>query len=134
MLHFGIFGTFTGHSISLGVDNGTPDGGLYAQLMMKKHLTNINILHTSFKTRSVIDFNHIDKSLKKQLMNYIIIPILNLKASFGKKSPHDVQKTKSIMQFVIVLLIVSGTIAGRVSTNLFVLGILPCSCLILKTY
>ena len=68
MLHFGKFGTFTGHSISLGVDNGTPDGGLYAQLMVKKHLTNINILHTSFKTRSVIDFNHIDKSLKKQLM------------------------------------------------------------------
>ena len=58
----------TGHSISLCVDNGTPDDGLYAQLMMKKHLTNINILHTSFKTRSVIDFNHIDKSLKKQLM------------------------------------------------------------------
>ena len=29
------------------------------------------------------------------------------------------------MQFVIVLLIVSGTIAGRVSTNPFVLGILP---------
>ena len=27
MLHFGIFGTFTGHSISLGVDNGTPDEG-----------------------------------------------------------------------------------------------------------
>ena len=45
MLHFGIFGTFTGHSISLCVDNGTPDDGLYAQLMMKKHLTNINITY-----------------------------------------------------------------------------------------
>ena len=100
---------------------------------MKKHLTNINILHTSFKTRSVIDFNHIDKSLKKQ-WNNIIIQILNLKASVGKKSPHDVQKTKSVMQFVIVLLIVSGTIAGRVSTNPFVLGILPGSGLILKTF
>ena len=38
------------------------------------------------------------------------------------------------MQFVIVLLIVNGTIAGRVSTNPFVLGILPGSGLILKTY
>ena len=58
---FGIFGTFTGHPISLGVDNGTLDGGLYAQSMMKKHLTDINILHMSFKKRSVINFNHIDK-------------------------------------------------------------------------
>ena len=38
------------------------------------------------------------------------------------------------MQFVIVLLIVGGTIAGRVSKNPFVLGILPDSGLILKTY
>ena len=67
MLHFlGISGTFTGHSISLGVHNGTLDGGLYAQLMMKKHLTDINILHMSFKKKSVINFNHIAKSLKKQ--------------------------------------------------------------------
>ena len=58
---FGIFGTFTGHFISLGLDNGTHNGGLYAQLMMKKHLTDINILHMSFKKRSVINFNHIDK-------------------------------------------------------------------------
>ena len=62
----GIFGTFTGHSISLGEDNGTLDGGLYAQFMMKNHLTDINILHMSFKKRSVINFKHIDKSLKKQ--------------------------------------------------------------------
>ena len=34
---FGTFGTFAGHSISLGVNNGTLDGGLYAQLIMKKH-------------------------------------------------------------------------------------------------
>ena len=31
----GIFGTFTGHSISFGVDNGTLDGGLYALVMIK---------------------------------------------------------------------------------------------------
>ena len=29
-------GTFTGHSISLNVNNGTLDGGLLAQLMIKK--------------------------------------------------------------------------------------------------
>ena len=63
---FGTFGTFTGHSISLGVNNGTLDGGLYAQLIMKKHLTALKILQTSFKKGSVINFNHIDKSLKKQ--------------------------------------------------------------------
>ena len=63
---FGTFGTFAGHSISLGVNNGTLDGGLYAQLIMKKHLTAIKILQTSFKKGSVINFDHIDKSLKKQ--------------------------------------------------------------------
>ena len=34
----GIVGTFTGHSISLGVDNGSLDGGLHAQLMIKKNI------------------------------------------------------------------------------------------------
>ena len=29
---FGVFRAFTGHSISFGVDNGTLDGGFYAQL------------------------------------------------------------------------------------------------------
>ena len=62
---FGIFGTFTDHSISLGVDNGILDGGLYAQLVMKKHhLTHINILQMSFRKRSVINFTCIDKSLE----------------------------------------------------------------------
>ena len=66
MLHFfGIFGTFTSHSISLGVDNDTLSGGLYAQLMIKKCLININILYVSFKKRRVINFNHRDKSLNK---------------------------------------------------------------------
>ena len=64
LLFFGIFGTFTDHSISLGVDNGILDGGLYAQLIMKKHLTHINILQMSFRKRSVINFTCIDKSLE----------------------------------------------------------------------
>ena len=58
-------GTFTGHSISLNVNNGTLDGGLLAQLMIKKYLTYIHILYTSFKERSVINFNRIDISLNK---------------------------------------------------------------------
>ena len=33
---FGILGTFTGHSISLGVDNGSLDGELHPQFMIKK--------------------------------------------------------------------------------------------------
>ena len=41
---FGIFGTFTGHSISLGVDNDTLNAELYAQSMIrKKYLTDIKI-------------------------------------------------------------------------------------------
>ena len=58
-------GTFTGHSISLNVNNGTLDGGLRAQLMIKKYLTYIHTLYTSFKERSVINFNRIDISLNK---------------------------------------------------------------------
>ena len=58
-------GTFTGHSISVNVNNGTLDGGLLAQLMIKKILTYIHILYTSFKERSVINFNRIDISLNK---------------------------------------------------------------------
>ena len=58
-------GTFTGHSISLNVNNGTLDGELRAQLMIKKYLTYIHILYTSFKERSVINFNRIDISLNK---------------------------------------------------------------------
>ena len=58
-------GTFTGHSISLNVNNGTLDDGLRAQLMIKKYLTYIHILYTSFKERSVINFNRIDISLNK---------------------------------------------------------------------
>ena len=63
---FGIFGTFTGHSISLGVDNDTLNSGLYAQLMIKKYLASINILYMSFKKGSVINFNHRDKSQTKK--------------------------------------------------------------------
>ena len=66
MLNFlGIVGTFTGHSISLGEDNGSLDGGLHAQLMIKKYLTSMIILYMSFKKRSVISFNRRDESLNK---------------------------------------------------------------------
>ena len=50
------------------------------------------------------------------------------------KRLYEVQKTKSVRQFVVFLLIVGGTIAGRVSKNHIEFSILPCSGLILKTY
>ena len=50
------------------------------------------------------------------------------------KRLYEVQKTKSVRKFVVFLLIVGGTIAGRVSTNHIELSILPGRGLILKTY
>ena len=58
---FGILGTFTGHSISLGVDNGSLDGELHPQFMIKKKILTSMIK----KKRNVINFNRRDKSLKK---------------------------------------------------------------------
>ena len=97
MLHFlGISGTFTGHSISLGVHNGTLDGGLYAQLMMKKHLTDINILHMSFKKKRVINFNHIAKSLKKTINETTLLYKYSAKKLRSVKKAHTRFKNRNL--------------------------------------
>ena len=54
-------GTFTGHSISLVVDNGSLDGEIYPQFMIKKKISDFY----DKKKRNVINFNRRDKSLKK---------------------------------------------------------------------
>ena len=43
----------------------------YPLLTIKEHMINVNVLYTSFKKRSVINFSHIDKSLKKTTINEI---------------------------------------------------------------
>ena len=43
----------------------------YPLLTIKEDMINVNVLYTSFKKRSVINFSHIDKLLKKTTINEI---------------------------------------------------------------
>lgn len=50
---FGVFRAFTGHSISFGVDNGTLDGGFYAQLFFYYDLP---LLYLFYNRREILPY------------------------------------------------------------------------------
>ena len=94
------------------------------------------MLYTSFKKRSVKKSNHRDKSLNKNAINAITLSYnyYYKKLRLFKKAYKRFKTLGVLRNLSSSCLIVAGAIAGGVTTNPIVLGIIPDSGFILKTY